>query len=288
MRDAGRIGGRPPDAGVEVAACKGGSGLAVLMRIALDAVAVASDMMRRRVPGIVTSKGDRDMASELDIEIEREVKRLLSERTPHIGILGEEEGGSGNPETTWVLDPIDGTANFLRGIPLCGVTLGLIEHARPTLGVISLPFLNETYSALTGQGAFSGRRRLAVSRTSKVEDAIAAIGDYAVGPGAEEKNIVRVALTGRLAATVQRIRMVGTAAADLAWLATGRIDASITLSNHPWDMLAGAVIAREAGAAVVDTDGSDYTLKSSSLIACTPGIATEMLRLVTSVVPTSA
>jgi myo-inositol-1(or 4)-monophosphatase len=250
------------------------------MRVALDVVGTASDMMRRRATGRVTMKGDRDMSSELDIEIEREVRRALRDRTPGIGFLGEEEGQAQEAETTWVLDPIDGTANFLRDIPLCGVALALVERDRPILGVISLPLLHETYSAMENNGAFLARRRLVVQETRELREAIVGIGDYAIGQHADVKNAERIALTGKLAATVQRIRMVGSAATDLAWLAAGRLDASITLSNHPWDMAAGAIIAREAGAAVVDTDGSDYSLRSSSVIACTPGILGAVLALV--------
>jgi myo-inositol-1(or 4)-monophosphatase len=250
------------------------------MRTALDVVQVASDMMLRRASGNVTMKGDRDMSSDLDVEVEREVRRFLRERTPDIGFLGEEEGASGQGEKTWVLDPIDGTANFLRGLPLCGVALGLVENNRPTLGVISLPFLNESYSAIVGDGAYSARRRLSVRATSSLDEAIVGIGDYAIGPDAATKNAGRIVLTGQLAANVQRIRMVGSAATDLAWLAAGRLDASITLSNHPWDMVAGAIIAKEAGASVIDIDGTDYTLGSSNVIACGPGITEPLLALI--------
>jgi myo-inositol-1(or 4)-monophosphatase len=251
-----------------------------LMTVALDVVEVAGTMLRRRAAGSVTMKGDRDMSSELDVEVEREVRRVLRDRTPDIGFLGEEEGRAGLADTTWVLDPIDGTANFLRDIPLCGIALALVKNNRPLLGVINLPQLNETYSAMAGSGAYLKRRRLAVRDTGDLREALVALGDYAIGERAAEKNAERIALTSRLAATVQRIRMLGSAATDLAWLAAGRLDASITLSNHPWDMAAGAVIAKEAGAAVVDVDGSEYSLESSNVIACAPRLLDVVLSLV--------
>ena len=106
-----------------------------------------------------------------------------------------------------------------------------------------------------------------MSGTSRLSDAIVAIGDYAVGSGAASKNRLRLALTARFAEAVQRVRMTGTAALDLAWLAEGKIDAALTLSNHPWDMAAGVAIAREAGAVVIDRDGTSHCPRSSVTLA---------------------
>ncbi|HEX6969581.1 MAG TPA: inositol monophosphatase family protein, partial [Micromonosporaceae bacterium] len=110
--------------------------------------------------------------------------------------------------------------------------------------------------------------------------AVVAIGDYAVGAEAAHKNRLRLAFTEQLVAKVQRIRMSGSAALDLAWLAEGKIDASLTLSNHPWDMAAGVAIAREAGAQVVDNNGTEYDSHSSMTLAVAPALATEVLALI--------
>lgn len=107
--------------------------------------------------------------------------------------------------------------------------------------------------------------------------AIVAIGDYAVGPDAEARNRLRLALTAQLAAEVQRVRMTGSAALDLAWLAEGRLDAALTLSNHAWDMAAGVVIARESGAAVIDQDGAYHDVNSAVTLAATPALAGAVL-----------
>jgi myo-inositol-1(or 4)-monophosphatase len=253
-----------------------------LLPVALEAAALASDLVRTRVPGLLTAKGDRDMASEVDYAVERAVRELLHDKTPSIAILGEEEGvtGSDHAELTWAIDPVDGTANFVRGIPLCGISIGLIHRNRPILGVIDLPFLGTRYSAVEHTGAYLGDRRLHTSMTGDLRDAIVAIGDYAIGDNAAAKNELRIALTERLAANVQRVRMFGTAAVDLVWLAEGKIDASITLSNKPWDMAAGVVIAREAGARVTDKDGTDHMVSSTATIAVAPGLADEVVALV--------
>jgi myo-inositol-1(or 4)-monophosphatase len=253
-----------------------------LLPAALEAVAIASDLIRTRIPGLLTAKGDRDMATEVDYAVERAVRAHLQERTPEVGILGEEEGVTGNrdAELLWALDPVDGTANFVRGIPLCGVSLGLIYRNRPILGVVDLPFLGARYSAVEHTGAYLGDRRIQTSTTSNLSDAIVAIGDYAVGQNAETKNKLRLALNELLAQRVQRVRMLGSAAIDLVWVAEGKLDASLTLSNKPWDTAAGVVIAREAGATINDTNGTDHTLNSATTIATTPGLTQQITDLI--------
>ncbi|WP_119726344.1 inositol monophosphatase family protein [Thermomonospora amylolytica] len=259
---------------------------ASLLPVALEAVAIASDLMRTRVPGLLTAKGDRDMASEVDYAIERAVRDHLRDKTPDIAFLGEEEGITGNntAELLWTLDPVDGTANYVRGLPMCGISLGLIHKDRPIVGVIDLPFLNTRYHAAQNVGAYQGDRRLQVSMTTDLKDAIVALGDYAVGKDADNKNRLRLALTERLAANVQRVRMLGSAALDLAWVADGKLDASIMLSNKPWDTAAGVLIAREAGATVIDADGTDHTFTSTATIAVAPHLASQLSALVGTVI----
>lgn len=253
-----------------------------LLPAAIEAVAIANDLIRSRLPGPLTAKGDRDMATELDFAVERAVRAHLRERTPGVAILGEEEGVSGDPdsELLWALDPIDGTANLVHGMPLTGVSLGLLHEGRPILGVIDLPFLDARYWAVEHAGAYVGDRRITASRTADLRDAVVAIGDYAVGAGADEKNRLRLALTEHLAGRAQRVRMLGSAAIDLAWVAEGKLDASMTMSNTPWDTAAGVIIAREAGAVVIDQDGSDHTSSSVATIAVAPGVVEELLALV--------
>jgi myo-inositol-1(or 4)-monophosphatase len=252
-----------------------------LLPVAAEAVDLASGLLRTHQSGALIAKGDRDMATELDHAIEQQVRLLLRDRTPDIGFLGEEEGAV--PATgsyTWVLDPIDGTANFVHGLPLCAVSLGLLDGHRSVLGVIDQPFLGMRYHAVEGSGAYADMTRLQVSSTPRLADAIVALGDYAVGVGAEMKNRDRLAVAARLAAHAQRVRMHGSAAIDLTWLASGRLDATVALSNRTWDMAAGVIIAREAGALVVDKDGSPHTTASTATITAGPALLPHVLDLV--------
>jgi myo-inositol-1(or 4)-monophosphatase len=246
--------------------------------IARRAAAEAAEIIRTHAPGRLTEKGDRDPASEVDVAIERFVRDFLHNKTPEVGFLGEEEGGdSSSHELLWLLDPIDGTVNFLHGFPLCAVSLSLRDKNAIVAAVIDLPFLGSQYTALLGQGAYADGKRLRVSETSALADALISIDQYAFGEDAERKNRLRLRLTERLAHDAQRVRMLGASAIDLAWTAEGRLDACIMLGNKPWDTSAGVLIAREAGARVLDDDGSQHSQQSRSTIAVTPGLEAELM-----------
>lgn len=257
------------------------SDLKDLLNVAEAAVDEARRTIRATPIGVVTAKGDRDMATEVDYAVEHALRDFLAAETPHVGFLGEEEGSTGKDgRLMWTLDPIDGTANFARGLPLCGVSLALLDEGTPVLGVIDLPFLETRYTATHGHGARANGAQLAASGIDDLRRAIVSLGDYAVGSGSEEKNRKRFALTTTLADQVQRVRMFGSAAIDLAWVAQGRTDACLMLSNNPWDVAAGVCIAREAGALVLDVDGSDHTGESSATIAIAPQLVTPLMDVV--------
>ncbi len=207
---------------------------------------------------------------------------MLHKTTPDVGFLGEEEGAAswGGAGLLWALDPVDGTVNLVRGLPLCAVALGLFEQGRPVLGVIDLPFLETRYHAAVGEGAFSNGRRLQLGRSRPLDEAIVALGDYAVGDESERRNQLRLDVAEQLANRALRVRMLGSAAIDLVWLAEGRLDAMVTLSNKPWDMAAGVVVASEAGASVVDVDGAPYRATSRATLAAAEPLIHEIVQLV--------
>jgi myo-inositol-1(or 4)-monophosphatase len=250
--------------------------------VAHAAADLARDLIRTSHPGTITEKTDRDLVSDVDLAVERAVRQHLNQATPGIGFLGEEEGGPNDSGTGWLwtLDPIDGTSNYAHGIPLCAASLALLRDGRPVLGVIDAPFMAERFHAAEGTGAWSHGRRIAASATTQLREAIVAIGDYATGPGAARKNETQLAATISLTPRVHRIRMLGTAALDLAWLAAGRLDASVTFSNHLWDMAAGIILAREAGAAVTDADGTPHTFNSAATIAAAPDLIPQLIPLI--------
>jgi myo-inositol-1(or 4)-monophosphatase len=254
------------------------------LAIARHAVADAAELIRTHAPGKLTEKGDRDPASEVDLAVERFVRDFLYNKTPEIGFLGEEEGGNSTAyELLWMLDPIDGTVNFLHDLPLCAVSLSLCDANTVIAAVIDLPFIRTQYTALLGKGAYADDKRLRVSQTSTLANALISIDQYAFGDDAKRKNRWRLRLTERLAHDAQRVRMLGSSAIDLAWTAEGRLDACIMLGNKPWDTSAGVLIAREAGARVLDHDGSEHSQRSRSTIAVTPALEAELMAAVQAV-----
>jgi myo-inositol-1(or 4)-monophosphatase len=251
-----------------------------LATIARDAVALGVDLVRNATPHQVTEKSDRDTVTDVDFKVEQEIRAHLHRLTPEIGFLGEEEGSSGDTELTWTLDPIDGTSNFAHGLPLCAVSLALVQDGRPIVAETVAPFLDLRYSAVSGGGSFVNGQRMRASRTSELSKAIVSIGDYAVGEGAAQKNEQRIRLTALLAERVERVRMFGSAALDLAWVAEGRTDAAVILANKPWDTAAGVLLAREAGALVLDSAGEQHSFSSAETIVTCSGITDSVLSIV--------
>jgi myo-inositol-1(or 4)-monophosphatase len=250
-----------------------------LLPVAREALEIARPIIRSRAPLSVLAKGERDMVTDVDLAVEDAVREFLTRETPEIGILGEEHGHTGRSDGAlwWALDPVDGTANLTRGIPLCAVSLGLVAGRRSVLAAIDLPFLETRYMAVDGHGAYVGDERIYASPARELPEAMISIGDFATGEDAAAKNRVRLELLRRLGAQAQRVRMIGSAAIDLAWVAHGKLEATIILSNLPWDTMAGALLVREAGGAVLDQDDTEHTADSSATIAVCPGLRREIM-----------
>jgi myo-inositol-1(or 4)-monophosphatase len=202
---------------------------AIALLAAERAVSAGARMLRqgRSHVGALIAKGDRDFATAVDVGIEEAVKEMLSGQLPGIPFLGEEEGGAAVLEQglLWVLDPIDGTVNFMHGSPLCAISLALVEDGQPRLAVVDLPLMGERYVAARGGGAYLNGRPIRVSAVRELRDAAVGMADFSVGSEAEEENHVHLELVRALALQALRIRVHGSEGVDLAWLAAGRLDA---------------------------------------------------------------
>ncbi|TVT60881.1 inositol monophosphatase family protein [Amycolatopsis rhizosphaerae] len=258
--------------------------LAELLDIAWDAAEIGRRLMTTASPGRVSEKSDRDLVTELDVRIQHEIRDHLRRATPGFGFLGEEDGGGAlaSAGPVWVLDPIDGTSNFAHGLPLCAISLGLVDDGEAVVGVVVAPFLGLAYHAMKDGGAFVDDAPIHAGTNGDLGRAIVSLGDYDTGPDAAEGNRRRFAITRALAENVERVRMVGSAALDLVWVADGRTDACVMLSNKPWDTAAGVVIAREAGAVVTDLRGAPHTFSSGETVAVSPKLADPLRALLTS------
>jgi myo-inositol-1(or 4)-monophosphatase len=223
--------------------------------------------------GALIAKGDRDFATDVDLQIESAIKTSLANAAPSIPFLGEEGGGEEERgQARWVLDPIDGTINFAKGSLLCAISLSLVVAGQPVLGIVDAPLLGERFIARQGAGAYLDGTPISVTEVSSLSEAMVGLSDFKVGVGSEEENRVHLAVLARLARESLRVRMHGSAALDLAWLAAGRLNATVMLSNLPWDVTAGLLLVREAGGFVFDYDGSAHDAQSRYTIASAPSL----------------
>jgi myo-inositol-1(or 4)-monophosphatase len=212
----------------------------------------------------------RDLVTEADVESERAIVRLLRERFPEHAIEAEEEvrdAERGRPR--WFLDPLDGTVNFVQGLPLFAVSIALWADGVPEVAVVHAPWMGECFTAARGEGAFLDGRRLAVSDTAELGEAVLATGfPYRRGELANDN-------LGNFSALfhhVRGLRRLGSAALDLAWTAAGRFDGFWELHLAPHDVAAGALLVREAGGLVTDLDGGDDWLRGGHILAAGPAL----------------
>ncbi len=233
---------------------------------------------RSQLGGLIT-KGDRDYASRVDFQIEDSIRGRLARATRAIPFLGEERGGEPNAPLLWVLDPVDGTTNFIKGSPLCAISLALLSGGQPVFGIVDIPLLRERYVARAGGGAYLNGTRLQVANVGRLAESVVGVTDFAVADDRFVENPIHITLLAQLATRVLGVRVHGSAALDLAWLSSGRLGASVMLSNRAWDVSAGVLLAREAGGLVYDWDGSEHGLGSRFTIASAPGLKNSLLEM---------
>lgn len=253
--------------------------LADLVSIASEAARVGGTTILaagRTREGVEKSAGD--YVTAVDGASERAIAEFLSQVTPDIPLVGEERGGI-TTDRYWLVDPLDGTTNFLHGFPIVAVSVALVEEGRPTVGVVHAPFLRETYAAAAGLGATVERaddtsEQLAVARRP-IERAVVGTGF----PFRHKEVLPRYYRA--LYAALERfedLRRPGAAALDLAWVAAGVFDGFFELALGPWDVAAGAVLIQEAGGTITDWSGSPDVL-SGNILAGSSAVHAELLRI---------
>jgi myo-inositol-1(or 4)-monophosphatase len=227
----------------------------------------------------VSRKGPADFVSEADRRADRILRAELSKARPSFGLLMEESGATkgSDDERLWIVDPLDGTTNFLHGIPHFAVSIGLEERGEITAGVIYQPVSDELYWAEKGVGAYLNRRRIRVSSRGRIDEALLATGfPFGERPGKEEFfSVMRPVM--ELAAGVRRF---GSAALDLAYVASGRYEGFWEFGLAPWDVAAGIVIVREAGGLVSEVDGGSGMLHGQSIVAANDALHTPVRKLI--------
>lgn len=225
----------------------------------------------------VEFKGWRDLVTRLDREVEQMVVERIVATYPQDDILAEE----GSARTTgaarrWILDPLDGTTNYVHRHPFYCVSLALEDAQGVLLGVIHAPHLDELFTAVRGEGAWLGGRRIAVSRQDRLDQALLASGFAYVQEGSDRNSNLQN--WARLSLKSRGLRRCGSAALDLAHVADGRYDGYWELHLNPWDVAAGALLVQEAGGVVTDGAGGPDWLHGGSIVAANPLLHATLLR----------
>ena len=231
--------------------------------IAEEAATLALQHFERRSELKVELKGLQDHVTIADREVEALIRRRITEHFPEDGLLGEEQGagGSTSSRALWVIDPIDGTTNFVRGLPHWGVCIAFCDDEVVEHGVIVAPVVRERYVARRGRGAFCNDRALSVSKTAKLSESV-------IGFGSNKKTPFEpyVESLSKLLAEGIEYRRLGCASANLTAVASGKLDGFFEAKLSPWDALAGMLMVRVAGGRCNDYLADDGLLRGNSVL----------------------
>ena len=225
----------------------------------------------------VREKAANDFVSEVDREAEHAIISTLHEAYPGHAILAEESGASGSSEYRWIIDPLDGTTNFLHGFPQFAVSIALEHRGIITQAVVYDPAGNDLFTASRGRGAYLNEARLRVTKRAQLKSGL-------IGTGFPFKEMAHLdAYMGMLRDVMKNsagVRRAGSAALDLAYVAAGRLDAFWELGLSPWDMAAGSLLITEAGGLVGDLEGNEGWMESGNIAGGGPKVFGELLQLI--------
>ena len=223
----------------------------------------------------VTEKAANDYASEVDHAAEEAIIRVLHEAYPAHSILAEESGASGKSEFQWIIDPLDGTTNFLHGFPQYAISIALAQKGVLSQAVIYDPVRNDLFTASRGRGAYLNDKRLRISKRIKLQQSLLGTGF----PFREFSQIdAYLAMFRDLTQKTAGLRRAGSAALDLAYVAAGRLDGFWEFGLSPWDMAAGSLLITEAGGLVGDLEGNGGYLESGNIVAGNPKIFSQLVQ----------
>ena len=233
----------------------------------------------------VSKKGPGDFVSNADRRAEETIIEHLMMARPDYQILAEESGsnyGAKEGEYRFVLDPLDGTSNFLHGFHYWAISLGLEKNGELIAGVVSSPVINEVYHAEKSQGAYLNNRRIRVSNRPKIADAYIACGSPSMIRRQTQSAFDVIDVVNKISRKVTSVRCTGSAALDLCNIAAGRFDGLIELGLKKWDTSAGAVILKEAGGKITGISGNDDYYESGDIVASNYHLHDDLIRLLSS------
>jgi len=252
------------------------------LNVAIKAAREAGKIINRAALDIgalkIEQKDTNDFVSEVDRGAEQAIINVLKDAYPNHGFYGEESGKSNSEaDSIWIIDPLDGTTNFLHGFPAYCISIALQEKGVLTQAVIYDPVRNDLFTATRGSGAFLNNRRIRVTQRTKLQDALLSTGFPFKDFSYLETyiNIFR-----DMAKKTSGLRRPGSAALDLAYVAAGFADGFFEINLSPWDIAAGALLVQEAGGIVGDFEGNESWLRTGNIVAANPKVFGQMLQVI--------
>lgn len=252
-----------------------------MVNIAVRAARNAGNVIVRALNQVdlltVTEKSQNDFVSEVDSRAEQEIIRTIQKAYPDHAILAEESGAQGDNEFQWIIDPLDGTTNFLHGFPQFAVSIAVMYRGKPEHAVVFDPMRQEIFSASRGRGAQVNDRRMRVSKRTSLKGALLGTGI----PFRDDQDLDTYLKTLRaLIPGTAGVRRPGSAALDLAYVAASRLDGFWEFGLKPWDMAGGILLIQEAGGIVTDFNGTTDYFDSGNVVAGNLKIQEEMLKII--------
>jgi len=256
-----------------------------MLTLALRAARQAGELIVKAADRVnllnIEEKGRNDFVTDVDRKAEQEIRYHLSKAYPEHAIHGEESGykGSEDAEYTWIIDPLDGTTNFIHGIPHYAVSIACCRNGRVEHAVVYDPIMQEEFHASRGGGAYMSGKRIRVSNRRGMEGALIGTGIPFSGFALEHMSPYLACLE-EIAGQTSGIRRPGAASLDLAYVAAGRFDGFWEMNLKPWDIAAGSLIVQESGGLVCDFKGGNDFLTSGHIVCATPKVLKPLVKIV--------
>ena len=263
-----------------------GVDLKELTEIAKNAAKIGAQILKTNYNNIqnISSKGRKgDLVTNVDLEIEKNIKDYLSHKSEDISILAEESGKQDKySDFLWCIDPLDGTTNYSHGYPFFGTSIGLTYKNMPILWAISVPYLNELYWGCINYGAYCNDKKLSVSKPKNLSESLLVTGFAYDRFDVIDNNYAEFCY---LTHKTRGVRRGGAAAVDLAFVASGKVDGFWERGLEIWDIAAGAIIVYESGGVISNYPKGELDLNSGRILACSPTIEDELKRELDKVIP---
>lgn len=252
-----------------------------LLNVAVMAAHRAGDTLAKKMVNLaklkIEKKGHNDFVSDADIAAEKAALSVIQKHYPEHAILAEEGGIQGESDTVWIIDPLDGTTNYLHGLPVFAVSIGVQVNGRMEHAAVYDPSRQELFTASRGQGAQLDGHKIRVSSRTALEDSLIGTGFPFRDPDMDTRPYLD--MLSKIMKNTTGVRRAGAAALDLCYVAAGRLDAYWETGLHPWDLAAGSLIIREAGGIVSGLDGSENFMETGHVLTGPPRIYSGIAKL---------